>query len=93
MFATMTSKGQLTLPKKVRDELGLRSGDKILLTVVDGRLVGIPKNHDFNDLAGLLGEPPGGPATLAEIDAAVMDAVADHVFSAGKETRSREEAA
>lgn len=78
MYATMTSKGQLTLPKAVREELALEAGDRLLLTVVDGRLVGIPQNVDFANLAGMLGDPPGGPATLAEIDAAIGDAVAEH---------------
>jgi antitoxin PrlF len=80
-YATLTSKGQLTIPKDVRDQLALTAGDKIIWTVVDDHLVGTPKNLDFADLAGLLGDPPGGPATLEEIDLAVRDAVGRHVAS------------
>jgi AbrB family looped-hinge helix DNA binding protein len=29
-MATLTSKGQLTVPKKVRDRLGLQPGDKVV---------------------------------------------------------------
>ncbi|WP_421915852.1 AbrB/MazE/SpoVT family DNA-binding domain-containing protein [Mesorhizobium sp.] len=78
-YASLTSKGQLTIPKDVRDALSLKTGDMIAWTVVDGNLVGTPRNLDFADLAGFLGNPPDGPASLEEIDAAVQDAVGRHV--------------
>ncbi len=34
--ATLTSKGQLTIPKKVREALGLRPGDRVEFEVTDG---------------------------------------------------------
>lgn len=78
-YSTLTSKGQMTLPKDIRDRLALSSGDQVVWTVVDNLLVGTPKNLDFADIAGILGNPPNGPATLDEIDAAVREAVARHV--------------
>lgn len=81
-YASLTSKGQLTIPKDVRDALSLKTGDMIAWTVVDGYLIGTPRNLDFSDLAGFLGDPPGGPASLEEIDAAVRDAVGRHVTGA-----------
>jgi AbrB family looped-hinge helix DNA binding protein len=35
---TLTSKGQVTIPKEIRDELGLRPHDKVRFTLVDGKL-------------------------------------------------------
>ena len=36
--ATLTSKGQLTLPKKIRDQLGLSAGDKVNFVLMkDGK--------------------------------------------------------
>jgi antitoxin PrlF len=32
---TLTSKGQLTIPKSVRDRLGLKRGDKVEVRVLD----------------------------------------------------------
>lgn len=90
-FATLTSKGQLTLPKDVRDSLALKAGDKIAWTVVDNLLIGTPRNLHFSDLAGVLGDPPGGPATLEEIDQAVREAVGRH--AGGPNRSDREDAA
>jgi len=44
----MTSKGQITLPKKVRDELELKAGDAVLFDVFDGYtvLIKIPDPFD-----------------------------------------------
>ena len=78
-YAGLTSRGQLTIPKKVRDALSLKAGDTVAWTVMDGLLIGTPRNPRFADLVGFLGNPPGGPATLEEIDAAVGDAVGRHV--------------
>jgi len=72
--ATLSSKGQVTIPKEMREALNLRTGDQLIYSVVDGEIIVTPKNIDFKDLAGFLGDPPNGPVTLEEIDAAVMQA-------------------
>ncbi len=41
-LATITSKGRITIPKKVRDALGLRGHDQVLFTPEAGRMVMIP---------------------------------------------------
>ncbi|CAN7243459.1 AbrB/MazE/SpoVT family DNA-binding domain-containing protein [Pararhizobium sp. LjRoot235] len=69
---TLSPKGQVTIPKEMREALKLRPGDQLIYSVVDGEVVLTPKNIDFNDLAGLLGKPPKGRATLDEIDSAVL---------------------
>ena len=83
---TLSSKGQVTLPKDMREALNLRAGDQIVYTVIDGEVVLTPKNVDFNDLAGLLGEPPKGRSTLEEIDEAVLNAAGHNVVDTDDES-------
>jgi AbrB family looped-hinge helix DNA binding protein len=56
--ATVTSKGQITLPKAVRVELGLESGDRVYFRVHKGKAV-LAKVPDFLSLAGSVPVPPG----------------------------------
>jgi AbrB family looped-hinge helix DNA binding protein len=74
----MTSKGQLTIPKDVREALGLAPGTRFYVTVRDGDVVAMPKNRRIADLAGILGKPPrGAGATLKDLDDAIGQAVAE----------------
>lgn len=53
--ATITSKGQLTLPKSVRDRLGLREGDQVEVTVVKREMRLRPlRRYRASELPGLL---------------------------------------
>ena len=53
--ATLTSKGQTTIPKSIRERLGMKAGDKITFTLMtDGAVVMRVKNKHVSDLAGLL---------------------------------------
>ena len=71
---TLSPKGQITLPKELRDEVGIRAGDEVVFAVLDGQIVMTPKSIDFNALAGFRGDPPNGPASLEEIDTTVREA-------------------
>jgi antitoxin PrlF len=76
---TLSSKGQLTIPKEMREALHLRPGDRVIYSIIDGQIVITPKNVDFNDLAGMLGPAPKGPATLDDIDRSVLAAAGANV--------------
>ena len=77
-YTTMTSKGQLTIPKDVRDALSLKPGTRFYVTVLDGRVVALPKTRRLADLAGMLGKPPSGETlSIEQMDEAIMDAVAE----------------
>lgn len=53
--ATLTSKGQTTIPKDIRDSLGMKSGDRIMFTLMpDGTVLMRLKNKSVMSLAGSL---------------------------------------
>jgi antitoxin PrlF len=53
--ATLTSKGQLTVPKEIRDSLGMKTGDRLTFTLMqDGVVVLRVKNKRLSDLEGIL---------------------------------------
>ncbi len=54
--AKMTSKGQVTVPKAVRDALGIRKGDEIFFRVEGNRAV-LARTPDFLALAGIIKVP------------------------------------
>ncbi|MFL6087895.1 MAG: AbrB/MazE/SpoVT family DNA-binding domain-containing protein [Mycobacterium sp.] len=54
--AKMTSKGQVTLPKAVRDALGIKAGDELIFWVEGNRAV-LARTPDFLDLAGTIPVP------------------------------------
>ena len=52
---TLTSKGQTTIPKVIRDSLGMKAGDRMSFTLMpDGIVVMRVKNKRVAELAGLL---------------------------------------
>jgi len=59
---TLSSKGQVTVPRAVREQLGLQAGDKIAWSLLsNGTVVLRPKTRRLADLVGLLtqAEQPG----------------------------------
>jgi antitoxin PrlF len=54
--ARVTSKGQVTVPKAVRDALGIKEGDELIFRV-EGRRAVLARTPDFLDLAGTIAVP------------------------------------
>lgn len=71
MHATITSKGQVTIPKPIRDRLRLEPGDKIDFALQeDGDLRVMPVTASVTRLKGMLSKPTA-PVSLAEMEAAI----------------------
>ncbi len=67
--SVISTKGQVTVPKKIRTRLGLRIGDRVEF-VVKGNYTIIrpvrPAGNPFEKYAGALGTFPGGIAEINE---------------------------
>lgn len=70
-IATLTSKGQTTIPKDVREFLGLKPGDRLeFIPQEDGKVLLMPVNLELSDLKGIL-PAPRKPVSLAEMEKAI----------------------
>ena len=60
--AKITSKGQVTIPRSVREALDLHEGDELLFRVEQSRAL-VAKTPDFLSLAGSVSVPAGRRGT------------------------------
>jgi antitoxin PrlF len=79
-FATITSKGQLTVPEEIREHLDLKPGDRVRFEP-DG--VGGVALRKLQPVQALFGKFPtnGISATVEEMSEAAEEAAAEHVVS------------
>jgi antitoxin PrlF len=69
MISTITTKGQTTIPKEVREKLNLRPGDKINFVVEsNGRVYIQPLNIDVEELSGILYKPGRKVVSIEEMN-------------------------
>jgi antitoxin PrlF len=70
--ATVTSKGQVTLPRKVREALRIRPGDRIDFVLGrDGEVRLRAEEMDVSELRGLLRRPGRRPVSLQAMEDAI----------------------
>ncbi len=72
MLSTITSKGQITIPKKVRERLGLKAGDKVELILVGNDEVSLKvvrKNVD--EVYGILSDSGHKSHTVDQMKQAI----------------------
>ncbi len=73
----LTSKGQATMPKKVREFLKLSPGDPFEYVEENGKIYLRPANLSAKDLAGILHRPGQKTATIEDMNEAVEQAAAE----------------
>lgn len=68
-IATITSKGQITLPREVREHLHVREGDRVEFEIQrDGDVKVRPVTGSVAELFGMLRRPGTPPKSLEEIE-------------------------
>ena len=67
--ATMTSKGQMTIPKDIREGLDLKPQDRVHFTLLaDGTVIMRAKKRSIRDLYGILHRRGRKPIPLAQMN-------------------------
>jgi antitoxin PrlF len=76
--STVSSKGQVTIPKEVRDALRVEAGDRVVFVLREGGVVELrPASVDLLDLVGVLEPEAGRHVTTEQMNEGVARAVAD----------------
>ncbi len=73
--STITSKGQTTLPKPVREALGVRPGDRVRYIIIDDEVRIIPM-RPIARLFGML-KYEGPPKTLEDMERAIAEGASE----------------
>jgi antitoxin PrlF len=68
--ATVTSKGQVTLPKSVRDRLGIEAGDRLEFVESEQGFLVIAATRDIRSLKGIIGKP-NKPVAIEAMNSAI----------------------
>jgi len=76
MESTITAKGQTTLPRAVREALGLAPGDRVRYVVLDGE-VRLLRAQPVTKLQGMLARPGQQPVSLADMETAIAAGAAE----------------
>lgn len=75
--STVTSKGQITIPKTVREKLNLKTGDLVDFVVNKGSVQLIPVNKTVSEVFGVLSRKSQRPVSVEEIEKGLKKSFAD----------------
>jgi len=74
-LTTVTAKGQITIPKSVREALNLRSGDKVEILVEDDRAILKPVSRRVEEVFGKLHQKGKKGYSVKEMDTLVREEI------------------
>ena len=79
--STVTTKGQITLPRDVRKALALDAGDKIDFVAVEGGFKLVPLRKDVRTVKGRFAGRVDRPVTIDEMEEAIAQSAAKSALS------------
>ncbi len=70
--ATLTSKGQITIPAEVRAELGVNAGDRVeFVEIGEGQFAIVAATRSIRQLNGMFRGRVSKPVSIEEMNAAI----------------------
>ncbi len=70
--ATLTSKGQITIPAQVRAELGVNTGDRIeFIEIGEGQFAIVAATRSVKELDGMFRDRVRKPVSIDEMNATI----------------------
>ena len=76
-MVAISTKGQVVIPKKIRDELDLETGDRLFVSVEDGTIMLKKPKKTLWDFVGTI---PGRGLSIEEEEEIAMEGLARHVL-------------
>ncbi|MCF6264393.1 MAG: AbrB/MazE/SpoVT family DNA-binding domain-containing protein [Xanthomonadales bacterium] len=70
-IATISSRGQITIPADVRAILSLKRGDKVNFIITDNEVKFLPVTKDINTLKGFI-KKPLKPVSIEEMNKTIQ---------------------
>jgi len=71
--ASLSSKGQVTIPKAIRERLKVKTGDRLDFVIEGDKVVLRPGTRDLRSLRGVLHRPGRKAVSLEQMDAAIAE--------------------
>jgi AbrB family looped-hinge helix DNA binding protein len=90
-ISTLTTRGQTTIPKPIREALGLQPGDRVELTLKGDQALLRRAGADLSVLDGMLDRSGQEPISIEEMNETIGEAASRDAgaFRAGYQSRSR----
>jgi AbrB family looped-hinge helix DNA binding protein len=78
---TITSKGQVTVPKEIRDYLKLATGSQVDFVIdSEGTVILLPRQIPSSTISGMMHRPGMKAVAVEEMDKAILNVVAEEQF-------------
>ncbi|MBI4973066.1 AbrB/MazE/SpoVT family DNA-binding domain-containing protein [Candidatus Roizmanbacteria bacterium] len=81
--ATMTQKGQITIPVAIRNVFGLVPSSRLIFSIEEKKIIAQPYNSDILSLYGSLKSKNKKPADLKKIRSIMRQKIAADIASEG----------
>ncbi len=88
-FTTVTSKGQVTIPKEIRERLRIKPKDRVTFTIDGDHAVLHAVHGDIRDLKGIFHRKGMKPIDFKALRRRFEESVSEDVMRVLRESRSR----